>query len=301
MINGSAHYATAAAFRRAVEHRLKAQAATRGRQLEQLRREFLFQRLLALIFAAPDNAWVLKGGASLLMRLPAARYSRDLDLLRLGQVHPDDALADLRDLTAPGDGDHLTFVLGEAATYSTTNPVLEISVAAYIGGPYQQFSIDLATDLHMIAAPDRITPKPVVELPGLSELPAICVYPITDQVADKICAMYELYGDRRTPSSRYRDLIDLALIVSSCELDAALVSAALHAESARRNIRLPTALVAPASNWSSGYRAYARKTRIDAALHDLESALRHVGMCMNPLLGQTRTTGRWQPGQGWRD
>lgn len=95
-------------------------------------------------------------------------------------------------------------------------------------------------------------------------------------------------------------LIDLALIVS-CELDAAMLSAALHAESARRNIRLPTALVAPASNWSSGYRAYARKTRIDAALHDLESALTHVGMCMNPLSEEAVRLGGGKPDQGWRD
>lgn len=54
-VNGSAQYTTATAFRRAVEDRLKREAKARGRPLEELRREFLFQRFLALVFSAPDR------------------------------------------------------------------------------------------------------------------------------------------------------------------------------------------------------------------------------------------------------
>lgn len=52
-VNGSSQYASANAFRRALEDRLKAEAKARGQPLEALRREFLFQRFLALLFA--DN------------------------------------------------------------------------------------------------------------------------------------------------------------------------------------------------------------------------------------------------------
>lgn len=41
IVNGSPQYATAAAFRRAVEDRLKASAKATGRNLQELRREFL--------------------------------------------------------------------------------------------------------------------------------------------------------------------------------------------------------------------------------------------------------------------
>ena len=47
MVNGSSHYATANAFRRALEDRLKSEARARVQSLEELRREFLFQRFLA--------------------------------------------------------------------------------------------------------------------------------------------------------------------------------------------------------------------------------------------------------------
>lgn len=237
-INGSSRYATTNAFRRALEDRLKRGAKIRGRSLEELRREFLFQRFLALVFSGPDGGWVLKGGASLLLRLAGARFSKDLDLLHVGESSADEAIAELRALASPRSGDHLTFVLEDGVSYSGTNPVVKISVAAYIGARYGGFPIDLALGLHFLGAPERIKPAPVVDVPGLTELPEVVVYPLADQVADKVCAMYELYGDAQSPSTRYRDLVDLALIVSSCELEADAVLRSLRSESRRRQMHL---------------------------------------------------------------
>ena len=299
MVNGSPEFTSANAFRRSLEDRLKKEAKLRGRPLEELRREFLFQRFLALLFSGPEARWVLKGGASLLMRLADARSSKDLDLLRLDEVDPEDAIAELRELTAPREGDYLTFVIGGKVSYSGANPVVTISVTAYIGAQYGSFPIDLATELHLLSAPERIRPTPAVEVPGLSELPEIVVYPLPDQVADKLCAMYELYGDRQSPSSRYRDLIDLVLIVSTCELEAGPVVRALDSEGKRRKMQLPHEMLSPAPNWPEGYRAYARKTKIDDTFHEMEAALQHVGSCLNPLLGGSRREGHWLPGTGW--
>jgi predicted nucleotidyltransferase component of viral defense system len=302
MVNGSPQYATANAFRRALEDRLKREARVRGRSLEELRREFLFQRFLALIFAEPDAQWVLKGGASLLMRLAEARFSKDLDLLNLGELSADEAIAELRRLTAPREGDHLAFVIEDGVAYSRTNPVVEISVTAYVGAKYGSFPIDLARELHLLAVPERIRPTPVVEVPGLAKLPEIMVYPLTDQVAEKVCAMYERYGDLQSASSRYRDLVDLALIVSTCELEAELVRQALQSERQRRGMHLPEQIVSPGPQWPAGYRAYARRTRIDPALHTLDAALEHVGICIDPLLNGSRARGRWLPqGRRWSD
>ncbi len=300
-INGSPQYATATSFRRALEDRLKAEAKSRGRSLEELRREFLFQRFLAMIFSAPDRQWVLKGGASLLMRLVDARFSKDLDLLHLGKLSPDQAIVELRELTAPGEGDHLTFVIEDGVHYSTVNPVVEVSVTAYIGARYGHFPIDLATDLHLLAAPDWIRPQPVVDVPGLPTLPELMVYPLTDQVADKVCAMFELYGQSQGPSSRYRDLLDLALIVSTSELDGRQLALAVASETRRRNVSMPAAMQSPGPNWAAGYAAIARRSRIDEELHELSAALAVVGACLNPILVGARSSGAWSPGLGWSD
>lgn len=298
-INGSAQYATATAFRRALEDRLKAEARARGRSLEELRREFIFQRFLAMIFSATDGQWVLKGGASLLMRLANARFSKDLDLLHMGTLSPEQAIIELRELTTPSPRDHLTFVIEDGVHYSSANPVVEISVTAYIGALYGQFPIDLATDLHLLAAPERIRPQPVVDVPGLPTLPELVVYPLADQVADKVCAMFELHGDSQSPSTRYRDLLDLALIVSTSELDGRQLALSVASETRRRDVDMPAAMQSPGPNWPAGYAAIARRSRMAKELHEMPGALRVVSACLDPILYGARTGGTWHPDSGW--
>lgn len=299
MINGSAQYATAGAFRRALDERLQREARAQGRPAEEVRREFLFQRFLTLMFAQPNEHWLLKGGASLLLRLDRARFSKDLDLLRQGELDAKQAIAELRDLAAPQDGDYLTFVVEDGITYSGATPVVTIKVTAYIGARYGTFPIDLSRELTMVAAPERIKPIPIIELPGLADPPKVTVYPLADQVADKVCAMYEVHGDGGHASSRFRDLIDLALIIRSCDLDSANVLRALKSESGRRQLELPTTMTSPGPLWPAGYNAYARKARVSADIQNMDAALELVKGCPDPILNGHRTNGSWTPAKGW--
>ena len=189
----------------------------------------------------------------------------------------------------------------DGVSYSRVNPVVEISATAYIGAKYGQFPIDLARELHLVAAPERIRPQPVVEVPGLPPLPELVVYPLTDQVADKVCAMFELYGESQSPSSRYRDLLDLALVVSMCELDGRQLSLAVASETRRRKVTMPTAMQSPGPNWPAGYAAIARRSRLPSELHEMPTALEVVGVCLNPILSGDRSRGSWHPDRGWSD
>ncbi|WP_420811603.1 nucleotidyl transferase AbiEii/AbiGii toxin family protein [Nocardia mangyaensis] len=48
--------------------------------------------MLARVFVDPFGPWILKGGTSLLVRIPGARHSQDLDLLHpdaAAEVYPD--------------------------------------------------------------------------------------------------------------------------------------------------------------------------------------------------------------------
>ena len=79
----SKRYATAAAFRRALEDRLKDIAGKQGVDLQRLRRQVAFDRFLARLFqAARPSAlsWVLKGGYAMELRIKAARTTKDIDL-----------------------------------------------------------------------------------------------------------------------------------------------------------------------------------------------------------------------------
>lgn len=107
------------------------------------------------------------------MRLAQARFSKDLGLLRLGELSPEQAIAELRiAFTAARAGDHLTFVVEDGVSYSRVNPVVEISVTAYIGALYGRFQIDLDTELHLIAAPERVRARPVVDVPACRRCPS---------------------------------------------------------------------------------------------------------------------------------
>jgi len=54
-------YASATAFRVALESRLKKMALDESLDLQRLRRQAAFDRLLCRLFAKPDAPWLLKG------------------------------------------------------------------------------------------------------------------------------------------------------------------------------------------------------------------------------------------------
>ena len=73
-------YRTSVAFRTALEDRLKA-ARQDGVGLARLRKRVVFERLLARLHAVAPDAWVLKGGFALELRLGAqARTTKDIDV-----------------------------------------------------------------------------------------------------------------------------------------------------------------------------------------------------------------------------
>jgi len=73
-------YATAPAFRVALETRLKAIAAAEGADLQRLRRQVSFDRLLARFFKKRNAPWLLKGGYAMELRLRTARTTKDIDI-----------------------------------------------------------------------------------------------------------------------------------------------------------------------------------------------------------------------------
>ena len=158
------------------------------------------------------------------------------------------------------------------------------------------FPVDLAVGRSTVGRIERLTPAPVLDLDGITPTPAIALYPIADQVADKISATYFRYGPRRSPSTRFHDLVDLLFIVTHCTVPAADTHAALTSEFRRRQMPAVTAISVPGDRWHDGYRRTARLAGITGECTDLDAAIATVGACLNPLLDGTRTTGTF-PGR----
>ncbi len=75
-------YANPAAFRQALESRLRAQSVSSGVPLVRLRKMVAFERFLARLVADQPEDWMLKGGLALQFRLgDRARTTKDIDLL----------------------------------------------------------------------------------------------------------------------------------------------------------------------------------------------------------------------------
>ena len=287
-------YRTPAAFRSAVDTKLKAQARRDGRLFAELRREFLYQRFLARVFHE-ESLWVLKGGIGLLTRLPGARHSRDIDLMHLTAT-PAAAEAEIRAIGRRDLGDHLRFEIVRSVTLSVQD-ALRLKAEAYTGATkWESFDIDVSCERHFVAALEAVQPRPILDVDGVPALPAFRLYPLVDQIADKVAAMYETHGHGE-PSNRYRDLVDLALLISAEELDAALLRAALRSreKNARNRLALPTSMQSPGAGWSDGYPAEAGRTSLRKELHRLDAAVAHVGACLNPILDGSLADGRWNP------
>jgi len=182
------------------------------------------------------------------------RHSQDIDLL-----HPDAelaaAVAELRRVADIGGLDPFTFTVGEPTSMlggvAGATGRITVSLGAAV---LDRFPLDLSTGLEPVAGLERHQLQPMVEMEDVAALPEVTLYPLPDQIADKVAAMVERHGPRGRASTRYRDLVDLVLIVRSCEVDAELTRAALSAQAHRRELTLPLTLSAPSPAWVSGYR-----------------------------------------------
>jgi len=126
-------YATADAFRRALEERLK-QAAAAGRvDPNRLRRQVSFDRLLARLFRDEAAPWVLKGGYALELRFKDARSTVDIDLtvqqIFASGVATNDVLRKLLQTAAD-------VYLDDWFKFEVGPPIMDLTAAPYGGARY---------------------------------------------------------------------------------------------------------------------------------------------------------------------
>jgi hypothetical protein len=238
-----------------------------------------------------DDGWIVKGAVALLARDMGVRASLDIDVYR--DKSADDAEADLRKAASRDIGDWFRFEIGSRRPVVDGAIGIRLPVTAYIGATaWANFSIDLVgTDVRMTGEPDHVPALARVDLPNL-EQGGYRVYPLVDQVADKVVATYQRYGVTQQPSTRYRDLVDLVAIVEGASIRASDQIAALKSEAARRGVVLPETFNVPDRTlWEGGYHAEANRSLLPTA-HILDEALAVVRPFVDPLLSGT-ASGTW--------
>ena len=247
-------YATAGAFRRALEERLKIMSQAEQIDINRLRRQVSFDRLLARLFRQDPAPWVLKGGYALELRFKSARSTLHIDLTLqrvVGTVEGSDPVRAIREmLQAMAD---VSF--DDWFEYTIGPPVMDITAAPYDGARdsvetrmdgriFARFHLDAGVGDVVIQPLETIECHDWLGFAGI-EKPRVRMISREQQFAEKIHA-YTL--PRSSPNSRVKDLVDLALLIADNQLDRQRVIDALHLTFDRRGTHaLPTSLSVPPS------------------------------------------------------
>jgi len=294
--SGLLTYKTPKAFETALMARLKPVAVQLGLQLTDLRRQFAYDRFLFRAFQGPDaDGWVLKGGGAMLARDRRARHTTDLDLLN--RTHDlGEAVEEIRAAAARDAGDFLTFGVqkvvpiaeGEAAPVSGRRVFLDVRCGA---AAFAKFHVDVVVEDTMTGAVEQIPTAALVTMPGITR-PTVRLYPITDHIADKVLAAVSTYGPRQLPSSRVRDLVDLAIHARTTAPLAGELAAAITAKRLARQVAAFTEFTTPPT-WAS---TYPKQSPASLAPPTYGEALAEVSAFLDPVLDGT-AQGCWDPDQ----
>src|SRR5690242_20702940 len=190
-------FASAAAFKTALEARLRKKAQDQGVPFSTLQLKFVIERLLARLFRDARPPWLLKGGFAMDLRFrPRARTTKDVDLsVSLVPVEEGVGLtAALRDrLQVAVDldlGDYLTYRIGEPRQELTNAPkggARYPCEAVLVGKTYARFHIDVGCGDARVGEPERLTGDDLLSFAGISPATALAI-PRPLQFAEKVHA-----------------------------------------------------------------------------------------------------------------
>lgn len=258
-------YATGAALRAALEERLKQIAKAEDTDLQRLRRQVAFDRLLARLFDSADTQWVLKGGYAMELRFRVARATRDLDFtVRTTSSSSEDAVLDYLQEAGQRDlNDFFSFRVGarmmdlDGAPYGGSRYPVDAMMAQRT---FAKFHLDVGIGDVVLDPLEHIETR---DWFGFAGIPPASVPTIQreQQFAEKLHA-YTL-PRAGAVNSRVRDLVDMVLLIRSGALNKSVVVEALRRTFDRRGTHpLPTTLQPPPADWDKPFQALAEECQL---------------------------------------
>jgi hypothetical protein len=264
-------YTTAAAFRRGLEDRLAAIARDEHSDLQRIRRQVAFDRLLARLFVMSEPPWILKGAYCLELKLHAARTTKDIDLglaspprISAAAKRLSDTLLDILQTAAERD-------LGDFFVYRVGEPSMDLNAAPLGGSRYPvdslldgrsfaKFHLDIGIGDAQNGPTEVVVPRDWL---GFAAIPAPSFQSISreDHFAQKLHAYTLPRGEQR--NTRVKDLIDLVLLIDSDSLNLERVRDALVGTFERRGTHsLPASLEPPPEFWRPVFQRLAEQCGI---------------------------------------
>jgi len=275
-------YATASAFRTALEQRLLTTSRGSSVSLTQLRKLVVYDRLLARLMVVAADRWILKGALALHFRLGARfRATRDLDLGRWDDESA--ATADLLTAQQLDLSDYFQFTIEKTDKLDALleGAAVRYHVSASLAGrSFEEVTVDVGFGDPPVGGPERLRGPALLRFADIepSEVPSVRTEP---HVAEKLHAYTRQYAGGR-PSTRVKDLIDLVLIATFLSFEAGRLRAALRTTFGVRGTHpLPVQVPAPPSQWTAAYAKMAAE--VGLAL-ELSVGYEQARMFLDPIL-----------------
>lgn len=265
-------YASATAFRTALEDRLKKMAQLENIDLQRFRRQAAFDRLLCRLFANPKAPWLLKGGYAMELRLKTARATRDIDLAvtQLPMPAADwdanaaNILESLREVGKLDLLDFFTFVFGNAQQDLAAAPYggARFPVDARLAGrSFVKFHLDASAGDVLCQPYESLSGRDWLGFAGIAKMNFSAVS-LEEQFAEKLHAYTFPRVSRE--NTRVKDLVDLILLIEQTKLDAARLSKSIRETFRRRKTHeIPDDLASPPDSWSRPFAEMAAECGLE--------------------------------------
>jgi hypothetical protein len=266
----SKKYETATALRTALETRLRLIEGKENIGIPRLRKQVVFDRLLARIFRSEKSPWYLKGGYAMQLRIRNSRATKDVDLamkeLKLESGDESERGTALRELLQ----EEAAHDLGDFFQFLISGPILDLDSPPYGGARFlveakldkrvfEKFHLDVGIGDAWLEPLDSLQSREWITGFGNP------IYPVISKeqhFAEKLHA-YTVPRPEGRENSRVKDLVDLALL-SGATIDATLLKRAIEATFDRRGTHaFDPILPPPPTSWLKNYRLLAQECGID--------------------------------------
>ena len=265
-------YQNAQDFMRALSDRLKQKEKLGYGDIQTMRRQVAFDRLLVRLFSREPSLWVLKGGYALEIRIDNSRTTKDIDLELRDQalassdkeIQNNTVLMLLRELAGIDTGDFFSFRI--------KNPVMDLAGPPYGGARFPviaytdnrvfaKFHVDVGVGDALVEPFEVIIGKDWLGFAGFHTkgIPALS---IEQHFAEKLHAYTLPRGNN--VNSRTKDLIDMILLIHTKKMNNDRIKEAVtQVFACRKSHQLPQHLNPPPHSWSEKFEQLAKECQLN--------------------------------------
>jgi Nucleotidyl transferase AbiEii toxin, Type IV TA system len=284
-------YATAGAFRAALEARLKGEQSS-GVGLSRLRKRVVFERLLARLQVVSPEGWLLKGGFALELRLGGrARTTKDVDIdWAVGEGEATELLLDAAALEMD---DMFSFDVQRAQMDDDlAGGGQRWTVRAELAGrDFERVAIDVGFGKPPVVESVTLVASSLLEFAGIPTI-AVPALAVEQHLAEKLHAYSRTYTGGQ-PSSRVKDLVDIVVIARTTTVDGDRLRQAVSAIFQRRDAHEPpSSLASPPRDWARPWATLVEHLPADG---ELDSGFSVAAAFWDPMLAGGADLARWDP------